>query len=69
MASRFLVINRSPYTIDLLVPHPTRSSTSILLQPSNAIDIAPWAGGVENCRRIAQLHDLKYKGWIEIMEE
>lgn len=68
--TKFNVINRSPYQISIVIPAPHRkTSFSITLEPSRSINLAPFAGSICECRRIAQIHDLLSKGWIEVIEE
>lgn len=67
---RYIVINRSPYVIDLIIPAPHRdTSISLMVEPSNSVDILPFSGSIQECRRIAQLHNLQCRGWVEIQEE
>lgn len=68
--AKFYVINRSPFQLSIDVPAPHReTSFSLMLAPSNSIDILPFAGSIEACRRIPMVMNLKYRGWVEIIEE
>lgn len=68
--SKYIVINRCSYQLSIDVPAPHRkTSFSVILAPSNSVDILPFAGTLEECRRIPLLMDLKYRGWVEIIEE
>ena len=72
LPQKYVVINRSDCNIELIIPAPAgsnRSDACFIVASTNSIDILPWCGTLENCRRIAQLHDLKYRGLIEIVEE
>ncbi len=67
---KFLVINRSPYSIQLVIPTnvPGRTFYSYVLPSSNAIDILPWAGSMNACRQIPSLKKLQAETRIELVE-
>lgn len=70
--AKYLVVNRSNADIQLVIPAPHKSgrySATFIVSSSQGFDVLPYAGSIDNCKRIAQLHDLLHRGLIEVIEE
>ena len=68
---RYLVYNRTISNIQIIIPEPVgsgRSSACLTLPPSGAIDILPYCGTIEECRRLGCVRDLAARGIVGIQE-
>lgn len=68
--AQYLVINRTTYDIQLIVPPPPsgrNGGTAVTLPPSGAVDILPYAGSIDNCKLIAHIHDLEVRGMVSVV--
>lgn len=67
--AKFVVHNRTAAQIDVIIPATHRvTSFSLMLQPSCTLDILPFAGDLESCRRISQIADLRIRGLVTVEE-
>jgi len=70
--SKYIVMNISEGDIQLRIPAPPgsgRDDAYVIVKRSNALDIMPLAGSLEDCRRIRQIYDLKCRNCVVVVEE
>ena len=69
--AKYLVCNQSNYALQVTIPssNKDRNSAQITIPPGGALDILPWAGSIDACKRIAFIRDLCYRGLARVEEE
>jgi len=65
----YIIINRSKCDLHIVIPSPGRNDMHITLLEGRSINILPFAGTKEACRRISQIRDYSERLLLEIIEE
>lgn len=69
---KYILHNKSSGNIQIIVPAPHgshRSSACFTIPKSGSLDILPFAGSIQACRRIAFIRDLECRNLLDVTEE